>query len=84
MILKEEAWDTVYSAHNVNQMFNNFHCILLRYSDKFSYYTKVTGLKTNGLWKVLIYEVRGNEIFILYTETQILSIRNTVQFYDDY
>jgi hypothetical protein len=31
VLLKEEMWDTVYNADNVNRMFNNFHCILLRY-----------------------------------------------------
>jgi hypothetical protein len=31
MLLKEETWHTVYNADNVNRMFNNFHCILLRH-----------------------------------------------------
>jgi len=29
--LREEAWDSVYNSEDVNEMFNNFHCILLRH-----------------------------------------------------
>jgi hypothetical protein len=29
--LREEAWDSVYNSDDVNRMFNNFHCILLRH-----------------------------------------------------
>jgi hypothetical protein len=29
--LREEAWDSVYNCNDVNKMFNNFHCILLRH-----------------------------------------------------
>ena len=35
--LREEAWDLVYNSDDVNRMFNNFHCILLRHFEKFSY-----------------------------------------------
>lgn len=31
MLLKEETWKTVYDTDNVNSVFNNTHCILLRY-----------------------------------------------------
>jgi hypothetical protein len=31
MLLIEQTWDTIYSADNVNRMFNNFHSVLLRY-----------------------------------------------------
>jgi hypothetical protein len=31
MLLKEQTWDTVYNVVNVNRMFNNFLCVLLRY-----------------------------------------------------
>ena len=33
MVLKEETWDTVYNVGNVNRMFNNFHCVLLRHCE---------------------------------------------------
>ena len=29
--LKEEAWDSVYNSFEMNNIFNNFHCILLRH-----------------------------------------------------
>jgi hypothetical protein len=29
--LREEVWDSVYNSKDVNKMFNNFHCILLRH-----------------------------------------------------
>jgi len=29
--LREEAWDSVYNSEEVNEMFNSFHCILLRH-----------------------------------------------------
>jgi len=31
MPLKGEIWERVYDADNVNRVFNNIHCILLRY-----------------------------------------------------
>jgi hypothetical protein len=31
MLLKEETWERIYDADNVNTVFNNIHCILLRY-----------------------------------------------------
>ena len=29
--LREEAWDSVYNSIDVNNIFNKFHCILLRH-----------------------------------------------------
>jgi hypothetical protein len=29
--LREEVWDSVYNSDDVNRMFDNFHCILLRH-----------------------------------------------------
>ena len=53
--LREEAWDSVYNSEDVNEMFNNFHCVLLRqFENSFplrykSYTTKHNGWITKGI-----------------------------------
>jgi len=53
--LREEAWDSVYNCEDVNEMFNNFHCILLRHFENSfplrykSYTTKHNGWITKGI-----------------------------------
>ena len=53
--LKEEAWDSVYNSFDVNNIFNNFHCILLRhFESKFpisykSYRPNHNGWITKGI-----------------------------------
>ena len=53
--LREEAWDSVYNSEDVNEMFNNFHCILLRHFENSfpsrykSYITKHNGWITKGI-----------------------------------
>lgn len=54
-LLREESWESVYNADNVNSMFNNFHCIFLRnFENSFPImYTKYKGNNndwiTNGI-----------------------------------
>lgn len=74
LLLKEETWNMVSNADNVNRMFNSFHCVLLRYyENSFPIVHKnIIGLNmVNGLQKVLKYHVSGKEIIISYTEIQI-------------
>ena len=53
--LREEAWDSLYNSEDVNEMFNNFHCIHLRHFENSfplrykSYITKHNGWITKGL-----------------------------------
>jgi len=53
--LREEAWDSVYNSEDINEMFNNFHCILLRHVENSfplrykSYITKHNGWITKGI-----------------------------------
>jgi hypothetical protein len=53
--LREEAWDSVYNSDDVNRMFNNFHCILLRHFENSfpiqykSYRTKHNDWITKGI-----------------------------------
>ena len=53
--LREEAWDSDYNSEDVNEMFNNFHSILLRhFENNFllsykSYITKHNGWITKGI-----------------------------------
>jgi hypothetical protein len=79
---REEVWDSVYNSDHVNRMFNNFHCILLRYFEKSfpmrynSYRTKYNGWITTGIIKS---HVIRKGIFTLYTNIQInLKLRNTI------
>jgi len=70
--LREEAWDSVYNSEDVNGMFNNFHCILLRqFENSFplrykSHITKHNGWNTKG---IEISCQKKKEIFILCTDT---------------
>jgi hypothetical protein len=60
MLLKEETWDTVYNADNVNRMFNNFHCILQRYFEN-SFPVSYKSYRTehnNWITNVLKHHVR--------------------------
>jgi hypothetical protein len=53
--LREEAWDSIYNSIDVNNIFNNFHCILLRhFESRFpnmykSYRPKHNGWITKGI-----------------------------------
>jgi len=53
--LREEAWDSVYNSIDMNNIFNNFHCILLRHFENSfpnmykSYRPKDNGWITKGI-----------------------------------
>jgi hypothetical protein len=52
--LREEAWDSVCNSEDVNEMYNNFHCILRHFENSFplrykSYITKQNGWTTKGI-----------------------------------
>jgi hypothetical protein len=71
MLLKEETWDTVYNSKNVNRMFNNLHCIVLRHfknsfpvsykSYRIEYNNWITkGIKTSCKRKRTLYNIYRN------------------------
>jgi hypothetical protein len=63
--LREEVWDSVYNSEGVNEMFNNFHRILLRhFENNFplrykSYITKHIGWITKGIKNFMPEEKRS-------------------------
>jgi len=67
--LREEAWDSVYNSEDVNEMFNNFHCILLRHFESSfslrykSYITKHNGWITKG---IKISCQRKTDLYLMY------------------
>jgi len=67
--LREEAWDSIYNSEDVNEMFNNFHCILLRHfanSFPLSYKSYIT--KNNG-WITKAIKIscqRKRDLYFMY------------------
>jgi hypothetical protein len=67
--LREEARDSVYNSDDVNRMFNNFHCILLRHFENSfpirykSYRTKHNDWVTTG---IKISCERRRNLYIIY------------------
>jgi len=64
--LREEAWDSIYNSEYVNEMFNNFHCILLTHFEN-SFPLRYKSYITNtmaGLPKGYKFPARVKEIFI--------------------
>jgi hypothetical protein len=76
--LREEAWDSVYNSDDVNGMFNNFHCILVRYfGNSFpitykSYRNKQNNWITEG---IRISCKRKRDLYTIYKHTNNIQVK---------
>jgi hypothetical protein len=79
--LREEVWDSVYNSDDVNRMFNNFHCIVLRHFENSfpmrykSYRTKYNSWITTG---IKISHNKKRNLHIIYKYSNNPQVRNTI------
>jgi hypothetical protein len=77
-LLWEETWDPVYDMTNVNKVFNNFQCILLKNFEN-SFHAIYIGNRPNDNWIMKGIKLsckRKRELYILYRNTNNHQIKN--------